>query len=696
MYALSAPQTPSRRPVTALRALAMTQHARSMPVRCCSMPARPRLACSRPPRPSPVPPPPIPVPTPPCLAASPHVAPARAVSHPCAPSPARSRHFPPPRIVSRLWAFSCTHTRPCRACASRILPGPPGFCLCTPSHTCAPPLALSHPRSHLLDPACAVLWPLMPVALCCMPTTPSSHLRRPPRVSTRRTSAVVPRPRVAVLRPYAAVLHSRICDTASRASAILVQPRRPPMSTCRCHFVPVRHPFALVVAPFSHPMGSPRTPWAILCPTSPFWCPALPFSQFAHCALLFRVPPRPLVPRPAVCMPHHAIFARHRSLSTPRPALFTSRRATSRPPRRLCTAITLNPRLTDAAPHQRRHSRACPGVPPLRRARSWLSGAAAPTCHVPSRCHALSFVLTLKPPFPAIAPPSCSTRPHCTPITRLTPRAHCPGPPSCPWQPSSQHLPAALPLCRHHHASRIPTRHRAPIVRPVLPRHTSVVCLVLPSCLTPFRAAVTPLQVWGLIMTGTCQAGPGLPAGAPMTNPICHPLPPPATPCRPLPPSATVWTPDAAIWMPPGGLRHRLRPPLPSRCPSTPPAAPCALCHHVDALCHRLDVLRRRLDAPCHPLHHLDAPCRPLHPPPPSLAHHPRPAPSGTQGTRSAASPMCPTPSQRHPTPSCTSNGAPCPLCTLTTVPRPLLRTSNGALHALHPLAPHRRTQLPS
>ncbi|KAA1479481.1 hypothetical protein DENSPDRAFT_886785 [Dentipellis sp. KUC8613] len=216
-------------------------------------------------------------------------------------------------------------------------------------------------------------------------------------------------------------------------------------------------------------------------------------------------------------------------------------------------------------PHRRRRSPACPGVPPLRRARSWLSGAAAPTRYAPSRRHAPSFILTLEPPFSAIARPSCSTRPHRTPITRLTPCTRRPGPPSCPWQPSSQHLPPSRPLRCHHHASCTPMCHRAPIMRPAPPRHASVVHLVRPS----FWAAVTPLRVWQGAVSRPPPSSPA-PCRTP-ANPRCRRSPPfaptrcvspplalfcphspsPAPSPAPTPPLAPSWATHCAIWCPP-------------------------------------------------------------------------------------------------------------------------------------------------
>ncbi|KAA1478835.1 hypothetical protein DENSPDRAFT_934422, partial [Dentipellis sp. KUC8613] len=178
-----------------------------------------------------------------------------------------------------------------------------------------------------------------------MPTMPSSHLRRPPRVSTCRASAVVPRPRVAVSPAYAAILRSCICDTASRASAILARPRCPPMSTRQRRFVPVRHPFALV-----------RRRFAPACPCRPvphFRRPRkLPSSLFAPCRTLFAShgvalhPVGHLVPHLAISVPRTAVFA----VCTPRPVVSrptasscASPRRLRAPPRRLCAAsLALN------------------------------------------------------------------------------------------------------------------------------------------------------------------------------------------------------------------------------------------------------------------------------------------------------------------------------------------------------------------
>ncbi|KAA1479851.1 hypothetical protein DENSPDRAFT_887126 [Dentipellis sp. KUC8613] len=443
----------------------------------------------------------------PCRIRARRVASVRAVYGPCAPSPARLRHFPPPHIVSRLWAFSRTHTRPCRARASHIPPGRPGSRLCTPSCACAPPLALSHPRSHLLNPARAVSWPLTPVALCCMPTTPSSHLRRPPRVSTRRASAVVPRPRVAVSRPYAAVLRSRICDTASRASAILARPCRTPMSTRRCRFVPVRHPFALV-----------RRRFAPACPCRPvphFRRPRkLPSSFFAPCRTLFAshgvashpvghlVPhlavsvPRTAVlavftPRPVVSRPTASSCASPRRLRAPPRRLRAASLALNTPPCRLCAALrALGPRSAFfAAPAVGHLAATAPSVRHAAPSFTTVRGLCAPPCCFRVAPRSLSCAaITLNPRLT-----NAVSRP--TNVAALARAWRAPAAPRSfvAQRRRGTHTPRALapprPVVRPDPRAAIP-RHRATIVLdapPSHPHHAPYASRASP------RATITPL-----------------------------------------------------------------------------------------------------------------------------------------------------------------------------------------------------------
>ncbi|KAA1479460.1 hypothetical protein DENSPDRAFT_886763, partial [Dentipellis sp. KUC8613] len=346
MYALSAPETPSRRPVYALRALTTTQHARSTPARCCSTPARPRLACSRPPHPSPAPPPPIPAPTPPCLAASPRVAPARAVSRPCAPSPARSRHFPPPRIVSRLWVFSRTHTRPCRARASRIPPGRPGSRLCTPSRASAPPLALSHPRSHLLDPARTLSRPLTPVSRLCTPSPCACRLlpacRFSPLLAPSRRRLVLSR-RDNPATPFHAVA------TVSRRAGLCFEPRHalvlrptPSLRPGRAQSHPAPSP-SPVVAIMRRCASAATHRRAVLAPSPS--APGLCHAPSDHrCALLRPVAPRPRRPSPCAIAP-----TRPRSASSC-PRRTPHRASVARPPRRRVSPTSPCPAVCEPAP----------------------------------------------------------------------------------------------------------------------------------------------------------------------------------------------------------------------------------------------------------------------------------------------------------------------------------------------------------
>ncbi|KAA1479611.1 hypothetical protein DENSPDRAFT_886908 [Dentipellis sp. KUC8613] len=122
-----------------------------------------------------------------------------------------------------------------------------------------------------------------------------------------------------------------------------------------------------------------------------------------------------------------------------------------------------------------------------------------------------------------------------------------------------------------------------------------------------------------------------------LSRPLDAPLGPPPPSARPMAPyfgTAALYAPrraHTAVFRPHGG---RLTRPAAVCAPhgadfgpvSTPPAAPCALCHRVDALRRRLDALRHHLDAPCRPP---PLSGRPLRPPPPSGRLLPPSAPPG-------------------------------------------------------------------
>ncbi|KAA1479086.1 hypothetical protein DENSPDRAFT_886419 [Dentipellis sp. KUC8613] len=590
---------------------------------------------------------------PPCV-----VRPLRAVCHPLralctphAPSTARCTHYPPssPRRLPPLRArcmpppplchlhHPLSAVRLLHASSLRRLRCVCTICPCTVSCDLHPPA----PHPQTVDSHRA--------ALCCMPTTPSSHLRRPPRVSTRRASAVVPRPRVAVSRPYATVLRLCICDTASRASAILARPRRPPMSTRRRRFVPVRHPFALV-----------RRRFAPACPCRPvlhFRRPCkLPSSLFAPCRTLFAShgvashPVGHLVPHLAVSVPRTAVLAvctrrpvvsrptasscaSPRRLRAPPRRLRAASLALNTPPRRLCAVLRgLGPRSAFfAAPAVGHLAATAPSVRHAAPSFTTLRGLCGPPrCfRVAPRalsCAAIALnlrltdavsrptdVAALAPPRPAVRPhPRAAVLRHRATIVLDAPPSH---PHHAPYASRASPRATITPLAavvaapagrRHAPCAAATTRLALPRVT-ALPSCAARRRVTLPSCtsccrraVAPFRAAVTPLRVR---QGAVSRPPPSSPAPCrPLANPRCR-RSPPFAPTRCVSPPLALSRPHSPssaptrLLPPPHAVSHPRTPYLASMLhaaafhssgPAGPSATHAAVCtppHRLWALC---------------------------------------------------------------------------------------------------------------
>ncbi|KAA1478970.1 hypothetical protein DENSPDRAFT_886312 [Dentipellis sp. KUC8613] len=400
-------------------------------------------------------------------------------------SPARSHHFPPPRIVSRLWAFSRTHTHPCRARASRIPSGRPGSRLCTPSRACAPPLALSHPCLHLLDPARAVSRPLTPVSRLCTPS-PCTH-----RLPARAVSLRAP-----LLAPASALV------TPSRAFATTHDNPATPfraVATVSCRAGP-RHALILCPTPSlrpgraqSHPVPSPSPVVAIT-------------RRRASAATHRRAILAPSPSAPGLCharsdhrcaLSPHAPVARHPSpcaivptcpRSTPScPRRAPHRALVVRPPCRRVSPTSPCPAVCEPAPPSARCAAPFRAVSPAPRRLRAPWGCLAPRGAVlrpTSPSHALPHTPSPHVPPPALAALWCAVVLYYAPLLPL----------STPWSPPRtvpRHLAALLcpmaPCCAlwHRVAPRctVWTSTSLPVLRPrhALVPHGAVLCPTTPS-----------------------------------------------------------------------------------------------------------------------------------------------------------------------------------------------------------------------
>ncbi|KAA1478834.1 hypothetical protein DENSPDRAFT_886199 [Dentipellis sp. KUC8613] len=417
-----------------------------------------------------------------------------------APHHALWTHAQPPPAI---WQLHPPHRHPRAMSLHHLRSDSPTGCVAA-AHALAMAQAARHPPSTHFHPPFHALWALAMAwgsTLSYSPPSKSLPVHLVVQQPDRRSTPIAPPSAACPRRPLriSAALLASPCAAhppSFHAHAWLFRARTPPFCArtppfrARVPVPPCPHfrqprtlpsPSSRPAAPFSRPMGSPRTPWAVSCPTPPFRCPALPFSPHP---VISRSTASSLVPRLAICVPHHAVSARRRSLSTPappssrgaarsrppfrlfrvpchrrvvsrpvaqrdalstpRPALFTSRRATSRPPRRLCvTPRPLSPRCAVFAHH--------PAVFAPRRALS----AAPPSCSI---CAS---------PTPSRAPPTL-------PLSHVPWRASAVPRSFVAQRRRGTHTPCALappcPVVHPHPRAAVP-RHRATIVLDAPPSH---------------------------------------------------------------------------------------------------------------------------------------------------------------------------------------------------------------------------------
>ncbi|KAA1479303.1 hypothetical protein DENSPDRAFT_886623 [Dentipellis sp. KUC8613] len=470
--------------------------------------------------------------------------------------------------------------------------------------------ALAKARPRAQSRSLRTPWPV----LC--PTPPSAHLIPPSLRGAARSQ-----PPFRPFRGLWAVCCPPRCRRVVSPSSCRVAPRR--VALCRaplalCHALSVFH------GPSHAPPCRLRAPWGRLASRPAALC-------LSAASLALNTPPRRLRAARRALGPHSALFAAHglcrappcrrRVVSRPvahlaaaapsvrhaAPSL-TALRGLCAPPRRFRVAPPpvsslayvphrgpFAPHRCRLAPHRRRRSRARPDVPPLRRARSCLSGAAVSTRHAPSHHHAPSFVLTPQhPPSRVLMRPRSPLRHRKRPLLA----AMC--------TRAARGFRAAvtrLPPC----ALAPPLRTPAPTLEPLFPAIAPPSCApprLAPSSTCPHRAPVTRLTPRArrpghrLSRSPSAFTRPRRPRVSPHVTSTTVPHPRAAVSCPRFPTALSRAPIDHVLPSCPAPLdRHTTlsRPAALSRAPRSPHTA--------------LSNSRRALSRPATPPHRPSAPC---------------------------------------------------------------------------------------